>query len=70
MAAVTGPKPTTATETKGNSMKPTFRYRSQKNFRLNIRPNRVIRIKPAKLNFIFRPARFGLKPKITPYENQ
>jgi hypothetical protein len=70
MAAMTDPQPTAATETKGNSMKPTFRYRSQIFFRLNARPNRVIRIKPAKLNFIFRPARFGLKPKIIPYEHQ
>ena len=51
-------------------MKPIVRYRSQMLFREDIRPHRVIRIKPAKLNFIFRPARFGLKPKIIPYENQ
>ena len=27
-------------------------------------PNRVLRIRPAKLNFIFPPVRFGLKPQV------
>ena len=46
-------------------MKPVLRYRSQLLFRKSYKPNRVIRIKPtAKLNFIFRPVRFGLKPEI------
>lgn len=46
-------------------MKPVLRYRSQLLFRKSYNPNRVIRIKPAaKLNFIFRPVRFGLKPEI------
>ena len=33
------------------------------------KPNRVLRIKPAtKWNFVFRPARFGVKPQIKKYE--
>lgn len=27
-------------------------------------PKRILRIRPAKLNISFRPARFGLKPEI------
>ena len=50
-------------------MKPVLRYQSQLLFRKSYKPNRVIRIKPgAKLNFVFRPARFGLKPQIKTYE--
>ena len=49
-------------------MKPVIRYRSQLLFRKSYKPNRIIRIRPAKLNFIFRPVRFGLKPIITEYE--
>ena len=46
-------------------MKPVIRYQSQLLPRRSYKPNRVIRIKPAaKLNFIFRPARFGLKPQM------
>jgi hypothetical protein len=37
-------------------------------FRKSYRPNRVIRIRPVKLNFSFRPVRFGLKPQIKTYE--
>ena len=29
------------------------------------KPSRVIRIRPVKLRFEFRPVRFGIKPKIT-----
>ena len=50
-------------------MKPVIRYQSQLLFRKSYKPNRVIRIKPAaKLNFVFRPVRFGVKPQITMYE--
>ena len=45
-------------------MKPVLRFKSQLLFRKSYKPNRI-RIKPAKLKFVFRPARFGLKPKIT-----
>jgi hypothetical protein len=46
-------------------MKPVIRYRSQLLFRKSYRSNRILRIKPAaKLNFIFRPVRFGLKPQV------
>ena len=58
------PKPLT----KGNPMKPVLRYQSQLLFRKSYKPNHVIRIKPAKLNFVFRPVRFGVKPQIKTYE--
>lgn len=46
-------------------MKPVLRYQSQLLFRKSYKPSRVIRIRPvAKLNFAFRPLRFGLKPQI------
>jgi len=45
-------------------MRPVMRYQSQLLFRKSYKPNRVIRIKPAKLRFEFCPVRFGLKPKI------
>lgn len=46
-------------------MKPVIRYRSQLLFRKSYKPNRLIRISPAtKLNFVFRPTRFGLKPEV------
>ena len=52
-------------------MKPVLRYRSQLLFRKTYRPNFILRIKPAaKLNFVFRPVRFGLKPKIIESECQ
>jgi hypothetical protein len=54
--------------TKGNPMKPVLRYQSQLLFRKSYKPNRVIRIRPVKLNFSFRPVRFGLKPQIKTYE--
>ncbi len=45
-------------------MKTVIRYQSQLLFRKSFKPNRVIRIGPAKLKFEFRPVRFGLKPQI------
>jgi hypothetical protein len=46
-------------------MKFTTRYQSQLLLRRSYKPNRILRIKPAtKLNFTFRPVRFGVKPKI------
>jgi len=44
-------------------MKPVTRYQSKLLFRRSYKPIRI-RIKPAKLTFVFRPAGFGLKPKI------
>ncbi len=42
-----------------------IRFQSKLLLRRSYKPIRVIRIKPAvKLNFIFRPVRFGLKPEI------
>jgi hypothetical protein len=49
-------------------MKPKLRYRSQLLFRQNMQPKRILRIRLTKLNFIFRPAGFGMKPKIAEYE--
>jgi hypothetical protein len=47
-------------------MRPSIRYQSQLLFRKSYKPNRLTRSQPgAKLNFSFRPTRFGLKPKIT-----
>ena len=48
-------------------MKPVLLYQSQLLFRKSYKPNRI-RIKPAKLNFVFRPVRFGVKPQIKTYE--
>lgn len=46
-------------------MKPVRQYQSPLLFRKGNKPNRILRIKPAtKLTFVFRPVRFGLKPKI------
>ena len=36
--------------------------------RRSYKPSRVIRIRPVKVRFDFRPVRFGIKPKITSYE--
>ena len=44
-------------------MKPVLRYQSQLLFRKSYKPNQTFRIRPAKMNFVFRPARFGLKPQ-------
>ncbi len=49
-------------------MKPVIRYKSQLLFRKSYKPNRVIRIRPAKLRLEFRPVRFGLKPQIRTYD--
>ena len=50
-------------------MRSVRRFQSQLLFRNGYKANRVIRIRPtAKLNFSFRPVRFGLKPEIISYE--
>ena len=49
-------------------MKPTIRSQSQLLFRKSYKPNRVLRIRPAKLSFVFRPVGFGVKPQIKTYE--
>jgi hypothetical protein len=49
-------------------MKPVTRYQSQLLFRKSYKPNRVLRIRPAKLRFVFRRVRFGVKPQIKTYE--
>jgi hypothetical protein len=49
-------------------MKTVLRYQSQLLFRKSHKPNRVLRIRPVKLNFVFRPVRFGVKPQIKTYE--
>ena len=49
-------------------MKPVLRYQSQLLFRKSYKPNRIRIQPPAKLNFVFRPVRFGLKPQIRTYE--
>ena len=52
-----------------NPMKSVTRFQSQLLFRNGYKANRVIRIRPTpKLNFSFRPVRFGLKPEIIKYE--
>ena len=48
-------------------MKPVIRYQSKLLFRRSYKPNRL-RIKSAKLTFVFRPVRFGVKPQIKSYE--
>ena len=49
-------------------MKPVTRYQSKLLFRRSYKPNRILRIKPTKLTFVFRPVRFGVKPQIKTYE--
>ena len=49
-------------------MKPVLRYQSQLLFRKSYKPSRAIRIHPAKLNFVFRPGRFGVTPPKKTYE--
>jgi hypothetical protein len=51
-------------ETKGETMKPVIRYQSQLLFRKSYKPDRWMRVKPAKLHLEFRPVRFGVKPQI------
>ena len=45
-------------------MKSIRRYQSQLLFRKSYKPHRVLRIRPTRLRFSFRPVRFGVKPKI------
>mgnify|MGYP001174146442 CR=1 FL=1 len=45
-------------------MKPVLRYQSQLLTRRSYKPRRGLRIRPTKLNFSFRPVRFGVKPRI------
>lgn len=49
-------------------MKPIVRYRSQLLPRRSYKPSRILRIPPIKMQFVFRPVRFGVKPKIIDYE--
>jgi hypothetical protein len=49
-------------------MKSVIRYQSQLLFRKSYKPDRFLRIKPAKFNVEFRPVRFGVKPQIKTYE--
>ena len=49
-------------------MKPVLRYQSQLLFRKSYKPERILRIKPGKVQFTFRPVRFGVKPQIKTYE--
>ena len=54
-------------------MKPVIRWpsvRTQSRLlpRRSYKPSRVIRIRPVKVRFDFRPVRFGIKPTITNYE--
>ena len=46
-------------------MKSVIRYQSQLLPRRSYKPSRIIRIRPVKLRFVFRPVRFGIKPRIT-----
>jgi hypothetical protein len=48
-------------------MKSVILYQSKLLLRRSYKPNRL-RIKPAKLRFVFRPVRFGVKPQIKTYE--
>src|SRR5690242_8910112 len=48
-------------------MKSIRRYQSHLLPRRSYKPNRVIRITPTKLKFVFRPVGFGVKPKIKVY---
>jgi hypothetical protein len=49
-------------------MKPVLRYQSQLLFRKSYKPERILRIKPGKLRFSFRPVGFGVKPQIKTHE--
>lgn len=50
-------------------MKPVIRYQSQLLFRRSYKPNRILRIKPARLHVEFRQVRFGVKPEIRSHES-
>jgi hypothetical protein len=56
--------PSTINSQLSTIMKPVFRCQSQLLFRKSYKPNRVLRIRPTKLRFSFRPARFGAKLEI------
>jgi len=45
-------------------MKPVIRYQSKLLFRRSYKPERTLRIKPARIKVMFRPVRFGVKPEI------
>ena len=45
-------------------MKPVLRTQSQLLVRRSYKPCRNMRIRPVKLNFSFRPVRFGVKPQL------
>lgn len=49
-------------------MKPVIRYQSQLLFRKSYKPGRVLRIRPTRLRFSFKPVRFGVKPQIKAHE--
>jgi len=49
-------------------MKRVARYQSQLLIRKSYKPSRVLRIRPMKLRFSFRPVRFGMKPRLESYE--
>jgi hypothetical protein len=49
-------------------MKPVITYRGQLLPRRSYKPNRTLRIRPVKMRFVFRPVRFGVKPRIIDYE--
>ncbi|GEM_PF-1219268 len=49
-------------------MKPINRHQSQMLCRKSYKPDRMIRIRPVKMKFVFQPVRFGLKPKFQLYE--
>jgi hypothetical protein len=69
VGALPTPSANNQPQRKENPMKPVLRYQSQLLFRKSYKPNRVLRIRPAmKLNFVFRPVGFGLKPQIKTYE--
>lgn len=49
-------------------MKPVIRYQSQLLFRKSYKPGRVLRIRPTRMRFSFKPVRFGVKPQIKAHE--
>jgi hypothetical protein len=46
-------------------MRPIVRLQSQLLPRRSYKPVRALRIRPVKLQFSFRPVRFGVKPQIS-----
>jgi hypothetical protein len=53
---------------KGAANEPGHPISSKLLFRKSYRPERMLRIKPARIKVIFRPVRFGVKPEIKTYE--